>query len=137
MNRREFVTGIIYVVLGIVLLVTSQVMDLGQSTLAAIMPGMGGALIGIGAFRLYRGIRLEKDVDYRENYETEMHDERNAWLRMKAWSWAGYTFVLIACCGTIITAIADKPDLMKYCSFSVCIILVLYWISYLIVRKKY
>ena len=137
MKNRDIVLSIIYIVLGAALFVASQVADLGDSTLAQILPGMGGALIAIGLIRLYRGIRLAKDKAYRENFEVETHDERNQWLRMKAWSWAGYLFVMIAACGTLVFAFIDKKELMMAASYSVCIILLLYWICYLIVRKKY
>ena len=137
MKNRDIVLSIIYIVLGAALFVASQVADLGDSTLAQILPGMGGALIAIGLIRLYRGIRLAKDKAYRENFEVETHDERNQWLRMKAWSWAGYLFVMMAACGTLVFAFIDKKELMMAASYSVCIILLLYWICYLIVRKKY
>jgi uncharacterized membrane protein len=83
------------------------------------------------------GIKLEKDAEYRENYEIEVNDERNRYLRMKAWSWAGYMFVLIAAVATIVLAVADKKELMMMASSGVCIMILLYWISYMIVRKKY
>ena len=137
MKNRDLVLSIIYIILGAAFFVASQITDLGDSTIAQILPGMGGALIAIGGIRLYRGIRLEKDKAYRENFEVEIHDERNQWLRMKAWSWAGYLFVMIAACLTLIFAIVDKKELMMAASYSVCIILVLYWICYVIVRKKY
>ena len=137
MKNRDLALSIVYIVLGIALFVASQVADLGDSTIAQILPGMGGALIVIGAIRLYRGIRLEKDAAYRENFEVEVHDERNQWLRMKAWSWAGYLFVMIAACATLVFAIIDKKVLMMAASYSVCIILLLYWVCYLIVRRKY
>ena len=137
MKNRDLVLSVIYIVLGIALFVASQVADLGDSTIAQILPGMGGALIAIGAIRLYRGIRLEKDAAYRENFEVEVHDERNQWLRMKAWSWAGYVFVLIAAVATIVFAVADRKELIMLASGGLCIMLVLYWVSYMIVRKKY
>ena len=137
MTRRDLLLGIIYIVAGIGMFVVSQVADMGGTAFARSAPGLGGALIAIGAIRLYRCIRMEKDPEYRENFEVETHDERNAWLRMKAWSWAGYLFVMIAACCTLIFAFMDKKELMQAASFSVCIILVLYWICYMIVRKKY
>ena len=137
MKNRDIVLSIIYIVLGAAFFVASQVADLGDSTIAQILPGMGGALIAIGIIRMYRGIRLEKDAAYRENFEVEVHDERNQWLRMKAWSWAGYLFVMISACATLVFAIIDKKELMQEASYAVCVMLVLYWICYLIVRKKY
>ena len=137
MNRRYIALGVIYIILGIALFIASQIVDLGNSVMAQILPGMGGAIFGVGVVRLVMGIRLEKDKEYRENYEIEVNDERNRYLRMKAWSWAGYSFVLIGSVATIIFAAADKKELMMLTSGSVCLVLVLYWISYLIVRNKY
>ena len=129
--------AVLYIVLGIALFVSCQIVDLGNSTLAQILPGMGGALFGVGIVRLVMGIKLEKDAEYRENYEIRINDERNRYLRMKAWSWAGYVFVLIAAVATIVFAVADRKELMMLASGGLCIMLVLYWVSYMIVRKKY
>ena len=137
MKRRYISLGVIYIILGIALFIASQIVDLGNSVMAQILPGMGGALFGVGVVRLVMGIRLEKDKEYREKYEIEVNDERNRYLRMKAWSWAGYCFVLIGSVATIIFAAADKKELMMLTSGSVCLVLLLYWISYLIVRNKY
>lgn len=137
MKNRYLALAIIYIVLGIALFAAGQITDLGNSTLAQIVPGMGGALICVGAIRLYRGIRLEKDRDYRENFEVETHDERNQWLRMKAWSWAGYIFVLTAAVATIVFAVMDKKEMMSFASGCVCFVIVVYWICYVIVRRKY
>ena len=137
MRNRYLPLAILYIVLGVALFIAAQIVDLGDSTMAQILPGMGGALFAVGVIRLYRGIRLEKDPEYRENFEIEVHDERNRYLRMKAWSWAGYMFVLIAAVATIVFAVADKKELMTLASTGVCIMLLLYWASYMIIRKKY
>ena len=137
MRNRYLPLAILYIVLGVALFIASQIVALGGSTLARILPGIGGSLFGVGIVRLVMGIRLEKDAEYRENYEIEVNDERNRYLRMKAWSWAGYMFVLIAAVATIAFAIADKEELMLMASSSVCIMILLYWVSYMIVRKKY
>ena len=137
MKNRYLPLAVLYIVLGIALFVSCQIVDLGNSTLAQILPGMGGALFGVGIVRLVMGIKLEKDAEYRENYEIRVNDERNRYLRMKAWSWAGYVFVLIAAVATIVFAVADRKELMMLASGGLCIMLVLYWVSYMIVRKKY
>ena len=137
MKNRFFTTGIIYIVLGIALFVASITMNLGTTTIARVMPGLAGGFLGVGIINLYRGIRLGKDTEYRENFEVETHDERNKYLRMKAWSWAGYLFIIGCSVFVIIFALIDRPDLMQMAAYGTCIMLVLYWVSYLIVRKKY
>ena len=125
MKNRYLPLAVLYIVLGIALFVSCQIVDLGNSTLAQILPGMGGALFGVGIVRLVMGIKLEKDAEYRENYEIRINDERNRYLRMKAWSWAGYVFVLIAAVATIVFAVADRKELMMLASGGLCIMLVL------------
>ena len=137
MKNRFLIGGIIYVVLGIALFVLSLTVNLGDTTIARVMPGMAGGLFGVGIVNLIRGIRLGKDAQYRENFEIETNDERNRYLRMKAWSWAGYLFIIGCSVFVIIFALIDRPDLMQMAAWGTCIMLVLYWVCYLIVRKKY
>ena len=52
MKNRYLPLAVLYIVLGIALFVSCQIVDLGNSTLAQILPGMGGALFGVGIVRL-------------------------------------------------------------------------------------
>ena len=99
--------------------------------------GMGSALIVVGAVRLLRYYRLKKNKSYQEKVETAVTDERNQFIRMKAWSWAGYLFIIVSALGTIILKILDQDLLCQVASFAVCLMLVLYWISYFVLKKKY
>ena len=99
--------------------------------------GMGGALIAVGGVRMVQQIRLRKNDEYREKIETEISDERNKFISGKAWAWAGYLFVMINAIGTIGFKILGNEQLSQYCAFAVCIIILLYWISYLFLRRKY
>lgn len=99
--------------------------------------GMGAALIVVGALQLIRQIRYRTNKAYQEKFDTEVHDERNKFLSNKAWAWAGYLFVLIAAVSTIVFKLLDMEGYMMLASGSVCLILVLYWVSYLFLRKKY
>ena len=99
--------------------------------------GMGSALMVIGAIRLLRFYRLKKNDGYREKMETAQTDERNQFIRMKAWSWAGYLFIMVSAVATITFRVLGQEQLSMFCSYSVCLMLVLYWISYFILKKKY
>ena len=99
--------------------------------------GMGSALAIVGALRLLRFYRLKKNESYREKMETAVTDERNQFIRMKAWSWAGYLFIMVSAVATIIFRILGQEQLSQVASYSVCLMLVLYWISYFILKKKY
>lgn len=107
---------------------------------AAIDPywsGLGTALIVVGALQMIRIIRYNTNAKYKEETDIAVQDERNRFLSTKAWSWAGYIYVLIAAVASIVFKLIDQELLMFAASGSVCLILVLYWVSYLIIRKKY
>ena len=99
--------------------------------------GMGSALLVIGVIRLLRYYRLKKNDAYREKMETAVTDERNQFIRMKAWSWAGYLFIMVSAIATIIFRILGLDLLSQFASYTVCLMLVLYWISYFVLKKKY
>ena len=99
--------------------------------------GMGSALLVIGIIRLLRFYRLKKNDGYREKMETAQTDERNQFIRMKAWSWAGYLFIMVTAIATIIFRTLGQDLLSQVASYSVCLMLVLYWVSYFVLKKKY
>ena len=99
--------------------------------------GMGSALLVIGIIRLLRFYRLKKNDSYREKMETAVTDERNQFIRMKAWSWAGYLFILCSAVSVIVFKLLGNDLLSRFASYAVCLMLVLYWISYFVLKKKY
>lgn len=99
--------------------------------------GMGAGLLAVSLLRTVMLLRYRKDADYREQVDTDVSDERNQFLRSKAWAWAGYLFVLIAAVCTIIFRVMGQALLSLACSCGVALIAALYWISFMILRKKY
>lgn len=132
MKNKRLIANIIELAVGVVLLVCVLLGYLDE-----FWGGMGGALIGVSGVLLWRTIKYRTNVDYREKVDIENNDERNKYIGMKAWSWAGYLFVLIAAIATIGFKLAGNDTLMMACSSGVCLMLVLYWVSYLVLRGKY
>ena len=99
--------------------------------------GMGSALLVIGIIRLLRYYRLKKNDAYREKMETAVTDERNQFIRMKAWSWAGYLFVIIGGISVIVLKLIGQELLSLAASCAVCLMMVLYWGAYFVLKKKY
>lgn len=99
--------------------------------------GMGSALAILGIVRLLQDYRLNKNEAYREKVEVAATDERNRFIRGKAWAWAGYLFILIVTISVIAFHLAGQELLSQAASWAVCLMLILYWGAYMVLRKKY
>ena len=120
-NNKKLALSIFWVIAGIVLLVLS-VAEVLTDTLYA---GMGGALIVVGMLQVIRNIRYRKDEEY------------NSFIRMKSWSWTGWLTILIEGIGVIVAMVLGQRTVQLVLSYSVCLILVIYLVTGLILSRKY
>ena len=132
-NNRKLVLQIFWIILGAVLLVLS-VAEVIESPLYS---GMGGALMTVGILQLIRTVKYRKDPEYREKVDIELTDERSKYLRMKSWAWTGYIIVMVEGIGVIIAMILGYETIQLVLAYSLCLILLVYWITYLVLNKKY
>ena len=132
MKKNDTIFAIIWLVLGLPLIGLSI-----AGLVDSFWSGMGSALVVIGACRLLRAHRLNKSEEYREKMETFETDERFHFLRAKAWSWAGYLFVIIAGVSVIAFKILGMDAASQAASYALCLLLVLYWGAYFVLKKKY
>ena len=131
-SNRRMILSIFWVVLGAALLGANLTGLLGD-----YWGGLGGGLMGVGVFQVIRNVRYLNNPEYREKVNTANNDERNRFLANKAWAWAGCLYVLVAAIATIVFQIIGKQELATAAGFSVCIIMVFHWLSYLYLQKKY
>ena len=132
MSKKRMIIQIVEILAGVILL------GLGVTGIVdEFWSGMGGALIGVGAMRLIQMIRYQKNETDRENVNTERSDERNKFLQMKSWQMAAGCFTMIAAIGTFVFKFAGKEELMMLCSGGICLMVILYWVCYLYLKKKY
>lgn len=130
-DRRNLVI-VIYLILGVVLTVLG-ILEIVDS----FWSGMGGALIAVAVIRMIRILRYRNDEVYRENAQIEAKDERNRFIRNKAWAWAGYLFVLIAAVSTIVLKLLGQDLLAIAAGCAVSVLVLLYWVCYMVLKKKY
>ena len=130
--NRRLILYVLYVAIGVALICldVANVVD-------EFWSGMGSGLIFVSTLRLIQLYRFNKNEDYREKVETEISDERNRFIRNKAWAWAGYLFVLISAVAIIVFRISGQELLSSAAGIALCLMLVLYWVSFFILRKKY
>ncbi len=132
-NNKRLVLSIFYVALGL----TFTALSIAGISDSPYLSGLGGGLTVVGALQLIRNLRYRNDEAYKEKVDTEMKDERNSFLRMKAWAWTGYIVVLAEGIGVIAAALLGQEQVMQVLSFSVCLILCVYWITWLVLSRKY
>ena len=132
-NNKRLILSIFWVVLGLVLFVLSVAEILDPTYFSA----MGVALAVVGTLQIIRNLRYRKDKDYKEKIDIEVTDERNRFLRLQSWAWTGYIVVLIEAVGSIVAAVLGQEIVRQVLSFSVCLIVCVYWISWFVLSRKY
>lgn len=131
MNKRIYLS-VLWVVLGGVLVALELTRRIEE-----YWGSMGFALVVVGLLQIVRFVRYQRDADYREKMDVENKDERNRFLANKAWAWTGYWVVMICAVSSIIFKLMDREDLMMFSSGIVWLMLVLYWICYTVLKRKY
>lgn len=131
-QRRKTIIGGVSVLAGIALLVSHFLMGTDD-----YWSGMGTGLLAAGAVLLIRSFRYGRDQNYRELVDTEQTDERNRFLAARAWAWAGYLFLMAAAAASIAAMLAGQAFYAIAASGCICLLLVFYIGSYLILRRKY
>ena len=132
MTRRHWILSIFWLLLGGSLTVCGFL-----GLVDSYWNGMGTALLVAGVLRLVRLLRYRRDESYREAVDTAATDERNRFLSVRAWAWAGWCYVLLAALASVVFQLLGMEMLRTAAAMSVCSLMLLYWISWLILRKKY
>lgn len=131
-NKRKMAISIMWVILGAALLIFNIVGIMDDT----IFSGMGGAWLGIGIVQIFQNLKYHSNAEYKEKKDIELTDERNRYIRMKAWSWAGYLFIIGAAVVSIVLFVMKQTVYGQILSYCICSVLVLYWGSYLMLQKK-
>lgn len=132
-NKKKMIISIMWVIIGAALLVLDIIGVMDDPAYS----GMGGALLVIGIMQIYKNLKYHSNEEYKEKIDIEYKDERNGYIRMKAWSWAGYLFIIGSAVVSIVLFVMKMTLIGQIISYCMCAVLVLYWISYLVLQKKY
>lgn len=131
-NTKRLVAAIVEFALGLGLLLAGEL-----GLIDGFWSSLGIALMAVAALFFVRVVRYNTNEDYRERFDTAAKDERNRYIATKAWAWAGYFFVIAGAVATVVLRIAGQDVLSMMASGAVCLIMVLYWLSYLYLSRKY
>ena len=132
MRERRIILSVIWIIIGAILIGLAF-----AGKVDSFWNGMGSTLFLIGILQVLRFRRFNKNAEYREKVEIAESDERNHFIRGKAWAWTGYIFILATSVAVIVLKIMGQEILMQMAAVSVCFMLTIYWISYYILKRKY
>lgn len=129
--KSRLYIAIIYIVLGIIIFAAfiNRQDDNYISTFGFIL-----TLLGIVRIRNY--FLITKDDETIKKQQIIETDERNLAIISKAKSTAFSIYVILSCLSVIILSFLNMHNIAQLISYSVSLLVVLYWICYLIYQKK-
>ena len=98
--------------------------------------GLGTALLAVGVLQMIRHVRYRTDEAYQARVDVETKDERNRFISGRAWAWAGYLYVMIGAGASVYFRISGDDLMTQMAARSACLVMLLYWGSYFVLRRK-
>lgn len=97
----------------------------------------GAAFTVCGVVRIVQYIRLISNKDRMQQREIAEKDERNVMLWEKARSLAFGVYVMLSGCAIIVLYAIHLEFAGQMIAYSICALVFIYWICYMIVSRKY
>ena len=131
--KQRLYIAVFYIVIGLLLIAADTLNHFENQFFFSF----GITLIVMGILRLIRHRKITKDDASIHRQEVAETDERTLMMAEKARSWAFSYSVMIAGVAVIVLSLLGKHDTAQPFAWFVCAEVVLYWICWLILRKKY
>lgn len=121
-----------YIVLGFAMIVAFNIINTENDFLSSF----GFALVVIGIVNIRKYIFITKSEETIVKQQIAETDERNIAIANKAKSVSFIVYVVLACVAVIVLELLNKTQLAIILSTTVCVLILIYWISYWIISKK-
>ena len=131
--KQRLYISVSYIVIGLVLIAADALNHFENHYFASF----GTALLIMGVIRLIRHRKITRDDASIHRQEVAETDERTLMMAEKARSWAFSYSIMIAGIAVIVLSLLGKHDAAQPFAWYVCGMVVLYWIFWLILQKKY
>ena len=131
--KQRLYIAVSYIVIGLVLITVDALNHFDNQFFFSF----GITLIVMGILRLIRHRKITKDDASIHRQEVAETDERTLMMAEKARSWAFSYSIMIAGIAVIVLSLLGKHDDAQPFAWFVCGEVVLYWICWLILRRKY
>jgi len=130
--NKKILFYLLFCILGIIIFTLTLIFEVDT-----FWNGIAVGFIFTSALKLFALFKYKNDSDYAKKVTIQNKDERNIFLANKAKSIAFYFYIIISAIAVIILRIFELNQESQFCAYSVCLLLILYYIAYTYVRKKY
>lgn len=120
-------------IIGAIMFIASEMLKL----IDTFWSGMGIGFVVLSAIRLIQLYRYQNDNNYAEKINVQNSDERNRFIAEKARGMAFNYFILIASISTIVLRALSYNQASSIIGYAICVLLGIYWLSYLWLKHKY
>lgn len=132
--RIRLCTAIVYTIIGAVLTAASFIVKNDSSEL---LSSFGTMCCVIGIAKIIRHLRLIKNDEAVRTLEIAENDERFVMIVTKARSITFSIFIMLLCVSLIVLCIIGADAEMRVLTYVICAFLIIYWITYAILKRKY
>ena len=129
--KTRLYVAIAFIVLGIIMITSTFIVKTDNHFVSSY----GLALVVMGIARLKKHFIITKDDATIKKQEIRESDERNVSIQQKAKSAAFMVYLLLSCVVVIVLSFLALHEIARWISLSVCLLIVLYWIFYLVYQK--
>ena len=130
--KTRLYLAIAYIVSGITLIVVFNVMEKANEFLSVF----GLILVVLGLARLRRYFAITKNEETMKAQQIRETDERNVSIMNRAKSCAFDILVILLAVAIIVLNFTEYTAYMQLLSGVLCALLVIYWVSYFIIRGR-
>lgn len=122
----------IYISLGIFMIVIFNLVKTDN----AFLSYFGFSLFVVGVAQLRKYARIIKNEETLRKYEIAESDERLIQIAAKARGAAFAIYIIVSCVLSILLHLFEKTALATFLGGTVCFLVLVYWISYILISKK-
>lgn len=128
--RLFFAIG--YIALGLIMIALFNIIKTENTFLSSF----GFALIIVGIAKMRNYFLITKNDETLKKQQIAENDERNISIANKAKSISFIIYIILVCVSIIVLNLLNQVELATILSVSVCVLVLIYWISYWIISKK-
>lgn len=130
--KMRFYFALSYIIIGLALIIVSIVTEDANEFLSSF----GAALLVIGIARVRNHFIITKNEQSIKKQEIIESDERNIAISNRAKNFSFNLYVILAGITVIVLQILKISELATIIGLTVCVLILIYWVSYFIIRKK-